>query len=106
MMTENSVAKTIRTIGIIEGICGVIAGVIVLTAGDYFVAIGIGVAVTSFITCMLLVGFAEVITLLQKNVDKQEEIIKNLSTKPEIVSEQKTTHKTILQDIESNLPRI
>lgn len=105
-MRENSVAKAIRIIGIVEAVCGVIAGVAIMSDGDYFVAIGIALAVTSFITCMLLVGFAEVITLLQNNVDKQEEIIKHLGKRTETNREEKSVHKTVLQDIESNLPRI
>lgn len=100
-MNENGVAKTLRIIGIIEAICGVILGFIVLANGDDFGWIGIAIAITSFITCMLFVGFAEVISLLQKNVNKQDEVLNYLKNKS---SDKKTAPKTMLQDIEENLP--
>ena len=100
-MNENGVAKTLRIIGIIEAICGVILGFIVLANGDDFAWVGIAIAITSFITCMLFVGFAEVISLLQKNVNKQDEVLDYLKNKP---NDKKSAPKTMLQDIEDNLP--
>ncbi len=100
-MNENGVAKTLRVIGIVEVVCGVILGLVVLATGDDFAWVGIAIAITSFITCMLFVGFAEVITLLQKSVDKQNEVLNYLKDKSKDV---KATPKTMLQDIEDNLP--
>ena len=100
-MNENGVAKTLRIIGIVEAICGVILGFIVLANGDDFAWVGIAVAITSFITCMLFVGFAEVISLLQKNVNKQNEVLDYLKNKS---NDKKSANKTMLQDIEDNLP--
>lgn len=100
-MNENGVAKTLRSIGIIEAICGVILGFIVLANGDDFGWIGIAIAITSFIICMLFVGFAEVISLLQKNVNKQDEVLDYLKNKS---NDKKSAPKTMLQDIEDNLP--
>lgn len=100
-MNENGVAKTLRVIGIVEVVCGVILGLVVLATGDDFAWAGIAIAITSFITCMLFVGFAEVITLLQKSVDKQNEVLNYLKDKSKDV---KATPKTMLQDIEDNLP--
>lgn len=100
-MSENGIAKTLRTIGIIEVICGIILGLIILADGGDFAWAGIAIAITSFIPCMLFVGFAEVISLLQKNVDKQDEVLNYLKNKS---NDKKTTPKTMLQDIEENLP--
>ena len=100
-MNENGVAKTLRIIGIVEAVCGVILGLVVLTTGDDFAWAGIAIVITSFITCMLFVGFAEVISLLQKNVNKQDEVLNCLKDKSK---DKKSTPKTILQDIEDNLP--
>lgn len=100
-MKENGVAKTLQTIGIIEGICGVILGLVILMTGDDFAWAGIVIAITSFITCMVFVGFAEVITLLQKNVDKQNEVLIYLKGK---YKDEKPAPKSLIQDIEDNLP--
>ena len=100
-MNENGVAKTLRIIGIVEAVCGVILGLVVLITGDEFAWVGIAIAITSFITCMLFVGFAEVISLLQKSVDKQDKVLNYLKYK---TTDKKSAPKTILQDIEDNLP--
>ena len=102
-MPQNDVAKTLRIIGIVEAICGVILGLIIMASGEGSVGVGIGVAVmvTSFITCMIFVGFAEVINLLQKNADIQEEIFNRLGDQSTKAGD---APKTVLQDIEDNLP--
>lgn len=100
-MKQNGIAKTLRIIGIVEAVCGVILGLVVLTTGDDFSWVGIAIAITSFITCMLFVGFAEIISLLQKNVNKQDEVLDYLKDKSK---DEKSSPKTMLQDIEDNLP--
>ena len=100
-MKENGVAKTLHSIGIVEVVCGVILGLIVLATGEDFAWAGVAIAITSFITCMVFVGFAEIISLLQKNVDKQEEILDCLKNN---LKDEKPAAKTMLQDIEDNLP--
>lgn len=102
-MTENSIAKTLRIIGIVEVICGIILGFIILVAGEDFGWVGIAVMITSFITCMMFLGFAEIINLLQKNADKQDALLAFLKDQP---TKEKTAPKSVLQDIESNLPQM
>ena len=102
-MAENGVAKTLRIIGIVEVICGVILGIVVLADGGDFAWIGIAVMITSFITCMMFVGFAEIIKLLQKNADKQDAILSFLKEKP---TKDNFAPKSVIQDIESNLPEM
>ena len=62
---------------------------------------GIIMAVYSFCT-LPLYGFGEIITLLRRNADKQDEIIKKLDS----IKENKSATKPVLQDIESNLPKL
>ena len=102
-MTENSIAKTLRIIGIVEVICGIILGFIILGAGEDFGWVGIAVMITSFITCMIFLGFAEIINLLQKSADKQDALLAFLKEQP---TTEKTVPKSVLQDIESNLPEM
>lgn len=102
-MTENSIAKTLRIIGIVEVICGIILGFIILVAGEDFGWVGIAVMITSFITCMIFLGFAEIINLLQKSADKQDALLAFLKEQP---TTEKTVPKSVLQDIESNLPEM
>lgn len=102
-MTENSIAKTLRIIGIVEVICGIILGFIILASGEDFGWVGIAVMITSFITCMMFLGFAEIINLLQKNADKQDALLAFLKEQP---TTEKAAPKSVLQDIESNLPEM
>lgn len=59
--------------------------------------------ITSFITCMMFIGFAEIINLLQKNADKQDALLAFLKEQP---TTEKAAPKSVLQDIESNLPEM
>lgn len=102
-MSENGIAKTLRIIGIIEVVCGIILGLIILADGGDFAWAGIAVMITSFITCMVFVGFAEIINLLQKNANKQDNILAFLKDQP---AKEKAAPKSVLQDIESNLPEM
>ena len=102
-MKENGIAKTLQIIGIIEVICGSIVGFVILANGDDFGWLGIAVMIISFITCMMFVGFAEIIVLLQKNVDKQDDLLALLK---EHSTKENSEPKSVLQDIESNLPEM
>ena len=52
---------------------------------------------------MMFVGFAEIIVLLQKNVDKQDDLLALLK---EHSTKENSEPKSVLQDIESNLPEM
>ena len=72
--------------------------------GFVFLIIG---PLVSWISSFVLYGLGEAIDLLQQSVDKQSTIIDALNKKLETVKE--VSHeetKTLLQDIESNLPKI
>ena len=100
----NEVAKSLKTIGIVEFACGVIVAVILLLGDSPMSAFAAGaVVVTSFITCMIFEGFAEIINLLQSNNDVQRKILKHLEQKN---STQQNAPQSVLQDIESNLPQL
>ena len=62
---------------------------------------GIAIMVSSFISCILFQGFAEIIDLLQKNVAKQESILNYLKDK---ATKEYTAPKSLIEDIEANLP--
>ena len=102
-MKKNSIAKALQIIGIIVAICGVILGFTTLTGGEEFSWIGIVEIIASFITCMVFMGFAEIIDLLQKNSDKQDALLTFLKEDPQ---KNNTAQKIVLQDIESNLPEM
>lgn len=102
-MKDNKIAKTLRIIGYVEAICGIIIGLIIASNGDELIVLGIALAITSFVTCMLLLGFSEIILLLEDNVNAQEKMIGLLINN---TIEKNNTPKTELQDIEDNLPEL
>lgn len=102
-MKENGIAKTLQIIGWAEMVAALI--ITIFADVDEILGIDFGAAiwVSAFITCMVFQGFAEIIDLLHKNGKKQDAIIdllKDRSTKDN------NAPKTVLQDIESNLPNL
>ena len=100
-MKQNGVAKTLQVIGLVELACAFILCI----AADFEglsdllgFNVGLVLIIGSFVTCMLFQGFAEVIELLHKSAKTQEAILNHLQQKP--------ASKTVLEDIESNLPEI
>ena len=75
-MKENVVAKILRVIGYLVAVCGVLAGIHLYNTSENLVFIAVAVAIGSFVVCMLFVGFAEVIFLLEEGIYKQDEIIR------------------------------
>ncbi len=65
----------------------------------------IGGPVVAYVISLLLSGFADKIDLLQNNNEKQTEIIKKMN-EDSIAAATKTTPKSVLKDIESELPKI
>jgi len=102
-MERNTIAKTLRTIGVIEVICGIILFICAMAVDSDFLAWGVAIIVTSFITCMMFVGFAEIIDLLQASKEQQKEILAYLKKRE---SKERNAHRTVIQDIESNLPEM
>ncbi len=107
-MSENAVAKTLRVIGVVIVICGIILGTIVMVENVFL--LGLAIMISSFITCMLFVGFGEIIELLQNIFEKQDRAIAAINaiklTAPAPVTQNKKPAKSELQDIEANLPTL
>lgn len=102
-MNENKVAKFLRITGIVEAVCGfLLAFILMAENGDLF-PVAVGVIVVALVNCLIFVAFGEVINLLQKNVNKQEEVLDYLKAK---ALKENNAPKTVLQDIESNLPEM
>lgn len=101
-MRDNTAAKVIKGIGIaVMVICFV--GAIIIGGETTNELIPILFIVSGIISGVTFIGFGEIITLLQKNVNKQDEILSYMRNKS---NDEKATPKTVLQDIESNLPQI
>ena len=122
-MKDNQTGKTLYYIGVITIIVGIIGSFICgavfkSITYDYSSFSGYSVdetynwslaiigAVASFISGMCFIGFSEIISLLQRTVNKQDEIIKKIEEQPKTNAEIKPAPKTVLQDIESNLPEM
>lgn len=102
-MKENGIAKTLQIIGWVEIVAAFILNLFVDTEEMFGVDLGIAITVSAFITCMIFQGFAEIIDLLYKNGKKQDAIIELLKDRS---SAENNAPKTVLQDIESNLPKM
>ena len=104
-MAENQTGKTLHGIGVATIIVGII-GSLILSINidtDFPITLIIG-GLASFISGMCFIGFAEIISLLQANVNKQDEIIATI--KKQSVDTNDNSPKTVLQDIEDNLPQM
>ena len=99
---ENNIGKTLHVIGIATIIVGII-GSLILSINldtDFPITLIVG-GIASFISGMVFVGFGEIVSLLQKNVDKQDAILNYIKNKR---NDEEVAPKTVLQDIEDNLP--
>ena len=100
---ENKIGKTLHIIGIMTIGLGILGSLILSIQFDSdFPIIFIVGGIVSFISGMVFIGFAEIISLLQKNVDKQEKILDYMTDE----KTNKSTPRTLLQDIEENLPNL
>lgn len=101
-MQKNTTATVLKGIGIAVMILCVIGAIIVgsETSNELNLIVFIVSGVISGVT---FIGFGEIINLLQKNVDKQNEILGYMKNK---TNDEKSAPKTVLQDIEDNLPNM
>lgn len=100
-MRENKIAMAIQIIGWGEIVSGALLGLILLCNKQPIY--GIVLIVAGIITGSLLLGFAEIIYLLEENVNKQKEMANYLNTD---VIKGKNEPTRMLQDIESSLPKM
>lgn len=99
-MRDNTTAKVIKGIGIaVMVICFI--GAIMIGGETTNELIPILFIVSGIISGVTFIGFGEIINLLQKNVNKQDEILSYMRNKR---NDEKAAPKTVLQDIEDNLP--
>ena len=75
-MIENKISKTLRIIGKLTIILGIISSIILSIMIDYDFPITLIVgAIVSFVSGMFIVGFSEVIALLQEIINQQKEFL-------------------------------
>ena len=99
-MKNNATASLLKGIGIaIMLICFV--GAIIVSDETTNELIPIIFVVSGIISGIMFIGFGEIISLLQNSVNKQEEILNYMNN-----NDKKVAHKTVLQDIEDNLPNM
>lgn len=84
VMKENKIANAISTFAAIEGVVGVFVVLIGLLGSlldenleAFFLFLGIVASIA--VSCLMFFGFAEIITLLQKNADNQEAILARIA---------------------------
>ena len=101
-MQKNTTATVLKGIGIAVMILCVI-GAIIVGSETSNELIPIVFIISGVISGVTFIGFGEIINLLQKNVDKQNEILGYMKNK---TNDEKSAPKTVLQDIEENLPNM
>ena len=98
----NPIAKVLQNLAFIEIICGIISGLFLMIVKVVFWVILVEILSSVFIFILLL-GFAEVVELLQENSSKQTAILEFLKNNS---AEKDASSKTVLEDIESSLPKM
>lgn len=101
-MKDNTTASILKGIGIAIIVLCFIAAMVVgsETTNELIPIIFI---VSGIISGAMFIGFGEIINLLQKSVNKQDYILQYLNDKS---IKENHTPKTMLQDIEDNLPNM
>lgn len=102
-LKENSIARTLQIIGWLELVAALV--VMIFSNGDDIFGIDfeIVVWVSAFIISCIFQGFAEIIELLYKNGKKKDAIYELLK---ERLSTNGETTKSVIEDIEANLPKM
>ena len=102
-MKENGIAITLKVIGWVILVCAFIVAVSSEVEEIFGISFGWTIMVSAFITCMMFQGFGEVVALLQQNSNKQSEILDYLKDQ---AAKGPSAPKTVIEDIESNLPNL
>lgn len=74
-MRRNEIAKTLKIVGVIQALSGLIVGLVILSQEIVFSWLGIGIMVAGVLGGMFFVGISEIINLQQENLQKQDEVI-------------------------------
>jgi len=99
-MNENMIAKVLKYSGYTVGALGAL-GSLMIGADSSSVVIALGGMIGSFISGLSLVGFGEIINLLQSSYDLQKQ-----AKLDEKENNEKKEPKSLIQDIEDNLPQM
>ena len=102
-MKENRIAKSIQIIGYIEVAAAFILGIFLDIDEIFGIDAFPFLTICAAINCIIFEGFAEIIELIYKNGKKQDVIIELLKERPKNGN---IAPKSVLQDIESNLPKM
>lgn len=110
-MEENTMAKVLKILGVIEAVCGVFLGLFMIGSYDDFISYAGWVCLVSgIISCIFMFGFGEVISLLHQKVQLQKE---ELNVQKELLQTVKNNSvsdgefcETTLQEIEAHLPEL
>lgn len=98
-MKENTTAKVLKGIGIaIMALCFI--GALIVGSETTNELIPIAFIVSGIISGTMFIGFGEIINLLQKNTNKQDDILQYLKANS---SKENNAPKTVLRDIEDDL---
>ena len=100
---NNKIATALYTIGITISGCGIIGAIIIWTVLYESGLLGLYVIIASLIVCVTFISLAEILNLLQKNLDMQKQILSCIKDKS---SNEKRVDIDTLHDIESNLPKL
>lgn len=76
-MRRNNIATALKVLGAVILICSIAIGFAMIQndSTEYVVGTGIGIMFAGLASCLFLMGLAEIIELLQKNIDKKDEVI-------------------------------
>ena len=102
-LKENSVARMLQIIGYAELIGAIIVVIFSNVDEIWGIDFNIVVWVSAFITYYIFLGFAEIIDLLYKNGKKKDAIYDLLKERWSTNGE---TTKSVIEDIEANLPKM
>ena len=102
-MKENGVAKALQGIGYAVLVCAIIVSFLSDVDEILGIDFGLFIIVNAIITCYVFLGFAEIIDLLHKNGKKKDAIYDLLK---ERLSTNGETTKSVIEDIEANLPEM
>lgn len=80
-MEENGIAKALRVVGIVEVVCSIILALVVWSNEKLSGWIGLGIIAAGVVTCVLLLGFSEVVELLDQSTATQAEMIEVLKNR-------------------------
>lgn len=84
-MTDNKISKALKILGSIMIAIGIISFIILVVVDVKLMTAGIAGMISGVISGIVFLGFSEVISLLQQNVDTQKKILSEIKKQPETI---------------------